>query len=307
MPVVSPTSNTPEVICLGETMVLVGPVDARPLAEAELFTLGVGGAESTVALYLTERGHPTEWVSQVGADPLGRRLVSTLERHGVGTAHVGVLEEAPTAVYFKDPGEDGTRVHYYRSGSAASRMGPEILDAIPLEQARVVHVSGITAALSPSCALLLEAVFRRARRGGTLVSFDVNYRPNLWGVAEAAPVLLDLARRADIVFVGRDEAQTLWGTTDADSVRELIHGAGILVVKDGAVGATEYTPAGESTFLAAPRVEVVEEVGAGDAFASGYLSALLRGAGASEKLRVGHELASRALSSVHDFVPEVSP
>lgn len=291
-----------EVFCLGESMALVAPVEAEPLEFAESFTLGVGGAESTVALYLAEQGHAAEWVSQVGADPLGRRMLRTLNHHDVGTSHVAVIEDAPTGVYFKDPQPGKTKVHYYRTGSAASRMTADVVIALPLDDARLMHVSGITAALSASCRELLSAVFARSAGAGTLVSFDVNYRPGLWPVSDAAPVLLDFARRADVVFVGRDEAEVLWGTADAASIAEHIGTSSTVVIKDDDVGATEVAQ-GASTFVPAETVEVVEPVGAGDAFAAGYLSALLRGQSSRERLLNGHRLAARALGSVSDFVP----
>lgn len=292
----------PEVLCLGETMVLVTPERAEPLVRAETFRLGIGGAESNVALYLAELGHPTSWISQVGDDPLGERLLRTLNSFGVDTATVRTVPHAPTGVYFKDPHEHGTTVYYYRAGSAASQMSEAILEDLSFDTVRAVHVSGITAGLSPSCRSLLTAVFQQAREAGTIVSFDVNYRPGVWSVADAAPVLLDLARQADIVFVGRDEAETLWGPDTAESIAAYVGAAGHLVVKDGEVGATEFTP-DSTTFLPAHRVEVVEAVGAGDAFAAGYLSVLLRGGAPEDRLRMGHDLAARALTSVNDFVP----
>lgn len=297
-------AESPEVLCVGESMVLVTPVDPTPLEVAEHFTLHVGGAESTVALYLAERGHRSAWLSQVGADPLGRRMLAAVARHGVDTSAVRVVDDAPTGVYFKDPGPESTQVYYYRAGSAASRMGPANLDGLDWSATRLVHVSGITAGLSASCRALLDAVLAEARDRGVLVSFDVNYRPGLWPVDAAGPVLLELARRADVVFVGRDEAERLWGAPDAGAVAKLLDAPVRLVVKDGAVGATEIAPAAEPVFVPAHVVDVVEVVGAGDAFAAGYLSELLRGSDAAGRLRAGHDLAARSLSSTHDYLPE---
>lgn len=287
---------TPEVLCLGETMAMVTPAVPEPLAQAGNLRLDIGGAESNVALYLADLGHRTAWASRVGDDPLGRRIVAALTQHGVDTDYVLFDTEAPTGVYFKDPGTDGTRVFYYRAGSAASRLSDTDLATLPIHETPLVHVSGITAALSESCRALLRTVLKRELP----VSFDVNYRPGLWPTAEAGPVLLDLARQADIVFVGRDEAETLWGASTAHDIRELIGGPR-LIVKDGAVGATEFENAAQM-FVAAPPVKVVEPVGAGDAFAAGYLSGLLRGSSSAERLRLGHAVAARALSSMGDFV-----
>ncbi|MHA6625380.1 sugar kinase [Pseudonocardia sichuanensis] len=297
-------AESPEVLCVGESMILVTPVEPAPLELAEQFALHVGGAESTVALYLAERGHRAAWLSQVGDDPLGRRMLAAVARHGVDTSAVRVRADAPTGVYFKDPGPQSTQVHYYRAGSAASRMGADNLDGLDWSATRIVHVSGITAGLSASCRGLLDAIYAAAGERGVPVSFDVNHRPGLWSAAEAAPVLLELARRADVVFVGRDEAERLWGTADAAAVATLLDAPVRLVVKDGAVGATEIAAGAEPVFVPAHAVEVVEVVGAGDAFAAGYLSELLRGSDAAGRLRAGHDLAARALSSTHDYLPE---
>lgn len=290
------------VITIGETMAMVTPVDASPLDAAELFRVDSGGAESTVAQYLQDLGHPTAWVSRLGDDPLGRRILRSVRDRNVDTSWVRLDPAAPTGVYFKDPGRNGTTVHYYRSGSAASLMSPADLDELPLTTARLIHLSGITAGLSDSCHRMVEAILERPRPGGPLVAFDVNYRPGLWTVDRAAPILLDLAQRSDVVFVGRDEAETLWRTTTPEQIREILPQPRHLVVKDGAHGATEFTGAG-ATFVAAWPVEVVETVGAGDAFAAGYLAGLLDGGSASDRLTNGHRLAARTLTSTGDYVP----
>lgn len=297
-----PTARPPEVLCLGETMVLVTPVEPRPLAEGELFRLAVGGAESNVALSLANLGHRTSWASRLGDDPLGQRVLTALTKGGVDTSHVVRDAIRPTGVYFKDPGLARTAVHYYRKDSAAACMSPADLARLPLDDFALLHVSGVTAALSASCRELLESLLDRDRPAGTRLSFDVNYRPALWRTDEAAPVLLDLARRADVVFVGLDEARTLWGTDSPAEVRKLIDTADTLVVKDEAVGATEYACDGER-FVPSLEVNVVEPVGAGDAFAAGYLSGMLQDRCARDRLRLGHALAAWALSSTSDFVP----
>ncbi|WP_328633155.1 sugar kinase [Streptomyces sp. NBC_00356] len=290
-------------VCLGETMAQVTPADGEGLERSRELRLAVAGAESTVAQYLADLGHEAAWVSRVGDDPFGRRIVAAVASRGVRVDGVLADPTAPTGVYFKDPGPDGTRVHYYRAGSAASRMTPADADRVDLTDVRLLHLTGITPALSDGCAELVDALMKRAADSGTRVSFDVNYRPALWSSREAAAdALRALARRADVVLVGRDEAETLWGTATAEDVREHLAPRGILVVKDGDVGATEFTGAG-SEFVAAPVVDVVEAVGAGDAFAAGYLSGLLDGSTPAERLALGHRLAGRTLRSIEDYVP----
>lgn len=297
-------SAEPQLLCLGESMVLVTPVTPGPLEDEDLFRLDVAGAESTVALYATDLGVRAAWASRVGDDPLGRRVVSTIARHGVDTSRVRVDPEAPTGVFFKDPNGPATTVHYYRRGSAASRMAPRDLADLPLAAARIIHVSGVTAALSASCRELLRVLLARPDGVSALLSFDVNYRPGLWEVGQAAPVLAELARAADLVFVGQDEADVLWGTRTPAEVANRLGTEGTLVVKDGAIGATEIS-AQSSTFMPAEHVDVVESVGAGDAFAAGYLAGVVHGFDTEQRLAQAHRLAARALASTSDYVPNL--
>ncbi|MDI2099000.1 sugar kinase [Ruicaihuangia caeni] len=294
------------VVCLGETMAQVTPIRRERLAEASEFALNIGGAESTVALYLADRGHDAAWISDVGDDPLGERMLEELRHYGVDVTGVQRVPHAPTGVYFKDPHPDGTtKVHYYRAGSAASRMTVAALERIDWASTRVLHLTGITPRLSQTCAELVEAGIERAQSSGVLVSFDVNYRPGLWSPREAAPVLEQLAAASDIVFVGLDEAETVWGPRPLGELHQRLAPRGVLVVKDGGVEAIEVT-ATRSTVVAARAVDVVEPVGAGDAFAAGYLAGLLEGADAAARLDLGHELAARALGSTRDFAPSTT-
>lgn len=287
-----------QLVTIGETMALVTPMTASPLESAQDFALDAAGAESNVASHCAQLGLPSAWVSAVGDDPLGRRIVSTISERGVDVTHVDRHPSAPTGVYFKDP---GVGVHYYRRGSAASHMGPALVAGLPLANARIVHLTGITPALSASCAHLVDAAIDVARAAGVSVSFDVNYRRALWPTDTAAPVLRSVGRRCQIVFVGLDEAHTLWGCRTPEDVRAVFP-AGTLVVKNADVGATEFTDTA-TTFIPAPVVEVVEVVGAGDAFAAGYLTAHLGGADSADRLQAGHDQAARVLGSTHDFVP----
>jgi 2-dehydro-3-deoxygluconokinase len=275
-----------DVICVGESMALVTPDPPAPLESGGPMRLDVAGAESTVACYLAMLGARTAWASRVGDDPLGRLLLSRIGSYGVDTSLVEVDPGAPTGVFFKDPGAK-TTVYYYRAGSAAARLGPSLVPSL----SGLVHLSGITPALSPSCAALVEAVLDAP----ATVSFDVNYRPALWPVTTAGPELARLAGRADIVFVGLDEAQTLWGAETPADVRALLPKPATVVVKDGAVGAYS----GE-TFVPAPAVDVVEPVGAGDAFAAGYLYGRLINLAEADRLRLGHLVAGTALRVTGD-------
>jgi 2-dehydro-3-deoxygluconokinase len=161
-----------------------------------------------------------------------------------------------------------------------------------VRDAPLLHISGITAALSVSCAGLVEAILATPRPG-RLVSFDVNLRPVLWTDRDPA-VLLDLARRADLVFVGADEAEAICGVADPDDVRRLLPEPRTLVVKQGPDGAVGIEGAQRIHVPAVP-VEVAELTGAGDAFAAGFIAATLRGLPLRDRLRLGTLTAASAL------------
>ncbi|WP_431804753.1 sugar kinase [Microbacterium sp. bgisy203] len=290
---------TPRVVTLGETMIQLSP-GTDSLGKADALAVGIGGAESNLACYLAASGTPVTWVSALGDDPFGDRVHAAVAAYGV---EVSLAEHShrSTGVYVKDPRPAGTRVHYYRSGSAASALSPVDLARMPLSGAGVLHLTGITPALSASCADLVDAAMATARAEGVVISFDVNMRPSLWpDAATAANVLRRFARAADIVFVGRDEAEALWGTPTADEIAAYLE-VGHLVVKDGEVGATSFVAESDPVFVPAPVVDVVEPDGAGDAFAAGYLRAMLGGAAEADRLVEGHRFAALALGSHGDL------
>ncbi|MFC5220228.1 sugar kinase [Streptomyces coerulescens] len=296
------------VVCVGETMAALAPDPPSPLQSAPELRLSVAGAESNVAMYLADHGIPVAWLSALGDDPLGHRVRATVAASGVDVSYVRTDPRRPTGLLVKDPGPDGTRVHYYRRGSAASALGPGLLDCPALRTAALVHLTGITPALSASCSDLVNRALAAGPGGRPYaVSFDVNHRAALWPDGTAPKVLRELADRADIVFVGLDEAQALWGEhLTAQAIREELPHPRILVVKDGANAATAFT--GEGTVIVpAPRATVVESVGAGDAFAAGFLAGLLRGAGTTGALRLGHITAASALQVTGDHGPLPDP
>ncbi|GAA3741193.1 sugar kinase [Plantactinospora mayteni] len=295
-----------DAVCVGETMVMVTPTPGGRLDAESTFVLRAGGAESNVAMFLAALGHRAGWAGRVGADPLGELVVGQLRATGVDTSLVEVDPTRPTAVYLKDPGPDGTKVYYYRRGSAAAGMDPGYATRVEAVPAAVLHLSGVTPALSASCRALVERLISTRPAGRRLVSFDVNHRPALWpDLSTAATELLRLAQAADVVFVGLDEAARLWDVKAPEDVRALVDRPGTLVVKDGAVAAVAFSADGVTVEPARP-VEVVEPVGAGDAFAAGWLSGALRGLDPAARLRLGHLVAGAALGSVSDFA-EVPP
>jgi 2-dehydro-3-deoxygluconokinase len=181
------------------------------------------------------------------------------------------------------------KVAYYRAGSAGSRLAPEDIPAGLVEDADLLHVSGITAALSPVArATLLDAV-DRARSTGVSVSFDINHRASLWSEAEARAFSRDLLERVDVVFAGEDEAALVVGPhrRAEDAAAELAAlGPPEVVVKRGAQGALSLV-SGELHSTPAVPVDVVDTVGAGDAFVAGYLAERVAGGSPAARLALG--------------------
>lgn len=293
--------HTTEALTLGETMVMIAPTVPGPIRTDADYRLRPGGAEANVALHLSRLGHRAQWSGVVGADPFGRLVLDYLAEAGVGVDFACADELAPTGVYFKQTVSRGTEVVYYRTNSAASKMTPAFADPLRTVVPAIFHLSGITPALSPSCLELVRLLIEDRPVDAGCISFDVNFRRGLWSREEAAPELLRLAMASDVVFVGLDEAEELWNVSSPEAVRDLIPGPRVLVIKDDASNAFSYQEEGTAT--AAPEViSVIDAVGAGDAFAAGWLSGLLRGRSPQERLELGHSVAARVLRTVYDDV-----
>ncbi|MFJ9466900.1 sugar kinase [Streptomyces caniferus] len=296
------------------------------LADVPSFDRAIGGAESNVACTLARTGHTARWISRVGADGFGDHLLAAIADCGVDTTHVQRDPLRPTGIYFRTAGDragDTHEVAYYRAGSAASAMTAADMDRGAIRSGRVLHLSGITAALSADCLGLMRELTAR-RPGRPLLSFDVNYRPGLWREPGQAQELLELARGADLVFVGDDEARDAWGLHGAREISDALPEPALLVVKQGRGGATVFQrptangrlredaagtatgerrgdPVGTTTFVPSLNVDLVAATGAGDAFAAGFLSATLRGLPVRTRIRHGHLWAAAALTVPGDL------
>lgn len=298
------TSSTPidphplDLLAIGETMAMVSPDAGERLDGTATFHVRAGGAESNVAAMLARLGRRTAWASTLGSDPLGDLVLNEVSASGVDVSLVDRDPGLPTGVYFKDTTPNGTSVYYYRTGSAATKMGSGLQRWVAAAPA-IVHVSAISAAISAAGETLLSAIVLERAFGNALTSFDVNYRAPLWDLNRAASITLKLAQHSDVVFVGRDEAEVLWGTGTPEAIRRLIDRPGHLVVKDSGDPAVEFAPSGVTQVAPEPR-KIVDAVGAGDAFAAGWLAGHLLGVGAFDRLRLAHWVAGEVLGSPFD-------
>ncbi|WP_331460637.1 sugar kinase [Arthrobacter sp. zg-Y750] len=297
-------------VCLGESMAMLTPASEQTLEQADVLQVGLGGAESNVAMGLAAMGIETHWIGRVGEDGFGSRILADLRAHSVGTTGVQRDPLRHTGLYVKVPAKEGqsgsgSSMLYYRQDSAASAMGPDLLsDKVVsglLADARLIHLSGITPALSPDCLELCRAVLSLPRNG-RIISFDVNWRPALWHGRDHG-VLQELANLADVVLVGSDEAEHAFGTGNEQELRALLPDPEVLVIKNEAFTAVALERSGAREEVPALSVEVLEPVGAGDSFAAGYLSGMLLGLDLKASLRRGHISAACTLTVPGDRGP----
>jgi len=271
------------VFTFGETMGLVAADGIGPLAHARGFSMGIGGAESNVAVGVARLGGGATWLGRVGPDATGALITTRLTGAGVRTLAIADTSFTGLMVRYRRSGEFA-HVDYHRAGSAGSRLSPADIPADEVRDAAILHVTGITPALSDSARAAVFHAVETAQAAGVPVSVDVNYRAKLWSRFDAAPVLRDLVARADIVFAGPEEAALFVDRADPLGGLAAL-GPAEVVVKDGGRGC-EALIDGKHYAVPALPVTVVDPVGAGDAFVAAYLTARLAGDAPAERLRL---------------------
>lgn len=280
----------PDLVTLGEAMALFVTEPPRPLRAARTFHRSIAGAESNVAIGVVRLGRSAGWIGRVGGDPFGLGILDHLRAEAVDVSRAIVDEQAPTGVLIRDRhAERPIHVIYHRAGSAGSRLGPDDVDEEYVAEARVLHLTGITPALSSSARQAVQRAAEIAGRHGVTISLDPNLRLKLWSAPEAAAALEPLIAAADVVFVGDREAAQLSGReAPQDAIDWFVdRGAGLVVSKRGTDGSMATD--GTTTWSAsAYPVRPVDVIGAGDAFAAGFLVARLEGAEVEAALRVGN-------------------
>lgn len=297
-----------DLLTVGESMVSLR--SGGPLSAGGALTMHVAGAESNVAVGVARLGHSVSWAGVVGADPHGEFILRQLRAEGIRLQHREDATRRTGVMFLERRTADVTRAFYYRSGSAGSTLSRDDMERTLRQGARVLHLTGITAALSPESRNAVEYAAERAAADGVVVSLDVNYRSKLWSREEAREVLMPLVRHAGVVIASDDElglvASAPAGHCDPEEgemamAAELL-GLGVreVVVKRGAAGAGVHTADGRHESAAVP-VTSVDTVGAGDAFTAGYLSALLDGTDVAGRLQRGVLTGAFAVSTAGDW------
>lgn len=283
-----------DLVTLGEVLVrLAVPAPAR-FETAHRLDVQIGGAEANVAAACARLGLRVAWVSAVPANVWGDRICRELRGHGVDCSQVRVIDGTRAGLYFLEYGVPPRpiRVLYDRRESAFSQLAPAEVNWEPFRLARIVHLTGVTAGLGG----LARELVRRALREARAVSFDMNYRAALWPPDEARAFMAEVLPCVQYLFVGQDEARTIWGLDGEaeDVLRALgqLAPRATVALLQGAEGSVALS----NERMARPRrrrpVHVVDPIGAGDAYTAGFLWATLRGRDLQEAVDAADAVAS---------------
>ncbi|MCZ8523069.1 MULTISPECIES: sugar kinase [Paenibacillus] len=292
----------PEIITFGETMALIMPEGSKGIEYSGSFQGLFGGAESNVAIGISRLGHRAGWFSHLGKDPFGRMILKKIRGEGVDVSRAELTAEAPTGLMLREVVSGKTSVYYYRKGSAASLLCPEHLDEEYIAQAKYLHITGITAALSESCRDTLREAIRIARKHGVKICFDPNLRLKLWTIDEAREVLLELAREADYFLPGLDELKLLYQTESFDDIIAKLGELKAVSIVKGGEDETYVVENGEVSAVPYYKAEqVIDTVGAGDGFCAGFFVGLLKGYSHLEAVRLGNLIGCMVVQMEGDW------
>lgn len=294
----------PAIVSLGEPMVEFNQVRAEV---PERYLRGFGGDTSNMAIAaarLLGAAGQVGYVTRVGDDAFGRMLVDLWRHEGVDTRGVATDPAAPTGVYFVTHGPRGHEFSYLRAGSAASRMAVESLPHDVIQGARLLHVSGISQAISASACDAVFAAIETAEASGASISYDPNLRPTLWPLARARAVIMATIAQCDWFLPSLDEARTLSGYDDTEAIVDWCHALGtpVVALKCGADGVL-VSDGRRSERIAGHRVECVDATGAGDCFDGAFAARSLAGDSPFDAARYANAAAALATTGFGAVAP----
>lgn len=292
-----------DVLTFGETMVSFNATNNQSIIQHNDAQASIAGSESNISIALARLGNSVKWFSRLGNDPFGRKILYELNANQVDTSDVTLDSSHTTGLMFKQKRALlDTEVIYYRSNSAATHMNIHDLQPEWIENAKVLHITGITPALSDTCRELVMEAITIAKKTNTTISFDPNIRLKLWTKEEARKTLIPIASQCDIFLPGKSEMKLLCDVETREEITSQIleWQIPLTVMKDGANGAWVIEN-GEVTFIPPFNVKhVVDEIGAGDAFAAGFLHGYLKEKNYEEAVKMGHACAGFVISSEGD-------
>jgi len=271
-----------DVVTVGETMAALAPGDVGSLKYINNFAKYIAGAESNVAIGIKRLGFRSGFISKLGKDPLGDYVEFFVRGEGVDVSQVKRDDEHRTGLLIKEMHTTKEpKVFYYRENSAASHLSPDDIDEDYIKKARHMHLTGITPALSDSAQNAFFRALNYAKQNGLRISFDPNLRLKLWpSVEEMKKVMLNIIPQVDVLLPGVEEGEILLGLDDPEDIIKGFYGmmeeGSLVVLKLGSEGALYYQ--GDQIVHVEPyKVDnIVDLIGAGDAFAAGIITGLLR-------------------------------
>lgn len=291
----------PDLIALGEPMIEFNQLSDAGTAH---WRMGHGGDTSNTAIAAARQGARVGYLTALGADDFGDELMRLWQSEGVDASQVRRSPDAHTGVYFVAHGPNGHSFSYLRAGSAASRMRPAVLNMDYIAGAKVLHVSGISQAISASACDTVFAAIDAARQAGVRVSYDTNLRLKLWPLARARAISAATVPLCDILLPSLEDAEALTGHHHPDSIIDhyLTAGAQLVVLKMGKAGAILATPEGREPVPGRP-VQAIDATGAGDTFDGAFLARVLAGDAPSEAARFANAAAALSTTGVGAVAP----
>ena len=276
-----------DLVTFGETMIRLSPPNFQRLEQTNSLDVNVGGAEFNVAVAAQRLGLKCSYVTRLTDNPLGRMIVNKAREHGVDVSHVVWTKEDRVGLYFVEFGASprASSVLYDRAHSAMARIKPgEVNWNTIFAETKAFHTTGITPALSSSAAEATKEAVRKAKEKGVLVSIDLNYRARLWSPEEARQVMTELVSQADILITTEEDAERVFGVKEssfekvAERLNQIFKNLKVVAItirETPSVWRNTWTALAYSKgkVFRAPvfDVEIVDRVGAGDAFAGGFL------------------------------------
>jgi 2-dehydro-3-deoxygluconokinase len=262
-----------DLVALGEPM-----VELNQTRGAGEYLQGFGGDTSNCAIAAARLGAKSAYVTRLGDDAFGRAFLDLWRGEGVDVAGVGTDPDAPTGIYFVTHGANGHEFNYLRAGSAASRMRPADLPLDVIRAAKVLHVSGVSQAISASACDSCFAAIDAARHAGVKISYDTNLRLKLWPLQRARAIIRATMALCDWALPSLDDAKLLYPGHDADAILDACHrdGASLVVLRCGAGGCI-VSDSSKRERIAGHRVNAIDATGAGDCFDGAFAARLVAG------------------------------
>lgn len=286
--------NRYDVLTFGESMLRLTPPGFLRIEQTQSFDIWVGGTESNTAVGLARLGMKVAWLSRLPRSPLGRYISNRIAQFGVDVSHVVWADDERLGIYFHEKAQAprASEIIYDRRDSAISRMEPADLpaDLFQPDQAQLLHVTGITLAISDTARATVHEALRRAKAAGWRLSFDSNYRSKLWSGAGAAAGCHQAMALADVIFCPLGDYQVMYGASSADDALAALavrYSETLIVMTLGKDGALARTPAGDTIRQPAILAGEVGRIGGGDAFAAGFLYTWLREGDVAQALKWG--------------------